>query len=317
FTGISNGFPVIFMVLYALGVNLFVASLVLHADYALSAHLESRHLRLKPAATPETARRRASRVLTALYAAAIAATAVLPSLYTPTPDHAAGPFSAWWLAFFLPSVTSSSWIFSVYPAFPWLAPTLLGLLIGRLAGQFRLSVQRQALLCMALGVGFLAVFVPLRLAGGFGNINPGLLDPPPHRSIINFFNMVKYPPSLVYLLCTLGTDLAVLALLLLLPPLPTPAQQQVSRAAAAAAAVAGPLLAFGGSALFFFVTHMLLYFGMGGVLRLSGVMPATGFSSAPAFWTCYAVGLAIEFVWCRRYAAFKRTTNPESVWRFF
>ncbi|KAJ1569105.1 hypothetical protein HK405_009844, partial [Cladochytrium tenue] len=197
---------------------------VLHADHALSVYLEDRYLRLKPAATPETARRRASHALTALYAAAIAATATLPSLYTPTPDRAAGPFSAWWLAVFLPSMTASTRIFSVYPPYPWLAPTLPGLLLGRLAGRFRLTVRRQALLCMALGVGFLAVFVPLRLASGFGNINPDLLDPPPHHSLINFFNLVKYPPSLVYLLCTLGTNLATLGLLMLLPPLPTPAR---------------------------------------------------------------------------------------------
>ena len=130
------------MVIFALGINLFISSVILFIDFTFSAKLKSvLSLRGYPSDAFTNA------IVIASYAVLIAILACLPSYYTPTPDHADGPFSAVWVFFFLPSTRGVSWLWSIYPAFPWLAPAVFGLMIGRCVTNFKMNVARQALLC--------------------------------------------------------------------------------------------------------------------------------------------------------------------------
>ena len=52
-----------------------------------------------------------------------------------------------------------------------------------------------------------SLFPLLRVLGGFGN--PRM---PAGQSLIDFLNVVKYPPSLTFLLLSLGFDLVLLSL---------------------------------------------------------------------------------------------------------
>ncbi|KAI9337877.1 hypothetical protein DFJ73DRAFT_848534 [Zopfochytrium polystomum] len=291
------------MVLFALGVNLFLSAVVLYVVAKLVPNTTVALEKTFKMATP-SAFNAANRVTDLLFAIAFALFACLASEYVPSPDYDQSRFSLWWKLWFMPA---GEWgkdeFMSAYPPIPWLAPTLLGLALGRISKRSKLDASRQALLCVAIGAVLIAVFVPVRFASGFGNINPELLNPPIRSSVISFFNLVKYPPSLVYLCLTLGVDLVLLGPLLLVP---------ASRVDAAR----GVLMVFGNSSLFFFVTHSVL-FSAGGMLgRAVGVVPEDGFGDL-GFWSIYAAGMAFEYVMCRKYAEFKRGTGPDSVWRFF
>jgi uncharacterized membrane protein len=138
---------------------------------------------------------------------------------------------------------------------PWLGLTGLGLLLGRGLTRAAPRAYRAARLAGAAG---LLLFVLLRRAGGYGH-----MPPPAGPSGIDLLNVTKYPPSLTFILLTLGVDLLGLGLgAVLARPL------QLARGA-------GPLRVCGRMPLFFDLAHLFLF----GLLGLT-VPPAGGGSSA-------------------------------------
>jgi uncharacterized membrane protein len=109
-------------------------------------------------------------------------------------------------------------VFVLFPLIPWCAVTLLGYGIGSLFAQ-KSETSRRAFLWM--GAGSLALFSLLRATNVYGNPDaaiarstPGDWHPMPtlSKSIILFFDVEKYPPSLQFLLMTLGVIFLLLAL---------------------------------------------------------------------------------------------------------
>ena len=74
--------------------------------------------------------------------------------------------------------------------------------------QWLLANQKRAYRwALRVGLACLALFLLLRILGGFGNLRM-----PTGTTLIDFFNVVKYPPSLSFLLLSLGFDLILLNL---------------------------------------------------------------------------------------------------------
>jgi uncharacterized membrane protein len=174
----------------------------------------------------------------------------------------------------------------LYPALPWLAPTALGLLLGRALARNPAAAYRWA---GWMGLGCLVGFALLRALGGFGNLRP--VEGP---GLIAFFSLVKYPPALTYLLWTLGIDLLAL--------------YGCARLAGAGRRAVAPLAVFGGSALFFYLVHL---YGYG----LAGRLFAPQGTGLVAMYPVWVLGLAVLFVLCRWYGRFKRRQPPDSFWR--
>jgi len=173
-----------------------------------------------------------------------------------------------------------------YPLIPWLGVACLGMAFGRRLLADRAGAYRWAL---PIGAASVLLFVVLRLSGGFGNIRPT-----EGAGWVAFLNVVKYPPSLVFLLLTLGVDLLILGLL--------------ARAGDGLAAWGKPLLAFGRSPLLFYIVHLYLY-GLIGLAIAPGGMPI---ARMYPFWLA---GLVILYFVCLWYSAFKRRQAPDSLWR--
>lgn len=90
----------------------------------------------------------------------------------------------------------------VYPLLPWLGVMLLGFGISPLFEQE--PARRNALLTRA-GWGLILGFILLRASGLYGDPNPWQVQPGgPIATAIDFLNVSKYPPSLLYLSMTLG-----------------------------------------------------------------------------------------------------------------
>jgi uncharacterized membrane protein len=132
-----------------------------------------------------------------------------------------------------------------YPLIPWMGVMMLGYLFGPTVLALP-EVRRQRLLL--LGFGALALFFSLRLTNVYGDLHPWSAQATPLRSAFAFFNVQKYPPSLDYLLVTLG--LGLLGLLWL--------QRWSSAQAGIGATLRGAVLTFGRVPLFFYLVHLPL-----------------------------------------------------------
>lgn len=201
------------------------------------------------------------------------------------PDIRSGfvPYPVLLRMLFLPGFTGP--VLVLYPVLPWLGVTGLGMVYGRWLQHDPEQTYRRT---FWLGLAALLIFLPLRQLGGFGNIRPSA-----GQDWIAFLNVVKYPPSIVFLLLTLGTNLLLLALFSHLP-----------------AAILRPLAVFGQVPLFFYISHLFLY----GVWGRWFVAAGTGIPRMLPYWIA---GLLVLWPLCWLYGIFKQSRGPNSVWRFF
>ena len=134
-----------------------------------------------------------------------------------------------------------------YPLLPWIGVITLGYLMGPWFANGRPAAQRQRWLLMG-GIGALAAFALLRALNGYGDA-PWQVQDSALRTLLSILNVTKYPPSLLFLLATLGVGL----LLLRLYEVP------------AVAAALQPLARIGAAPMFFYLLHLyvlkLMYLG--------------------------------------------------------
>ena len=99
--------------------------------------------------------------------------------------------------------------FVAYPALPWLGVMCLGYGLGFL---FLKTPGERIRTLLFLGLTFLAAFVVLRFLNGYGDPTPWRTFEDPARTAMSFFNVEKYPPSLMFVLVTLGVSFLLLVL---------------------------------------------------------------------------------------------------------
>ncbi len=95
-----------------------------------------------------------------------------------------------------------------YPVLPWIGVIALGYCIGPWFARCASAAVRQRYLLLA-GAGALLGFVALRLLNGYGEAQWVAHDDPV-QTLMSFFNITKYPPSLLFLTLTLGVGLLLL-----------------------------------------------------------------------------------------------------------
>ncbi len=98
-----------------------------------------------------------------------------------------------------------------YPVLPWIGVILFGYLLGPLYARGALDATRQRRL-LAMGLTALGSFVVLRLLNLYGD-HAWQAGSTALASLMSFLNITKYPPSLHFILLTLGLGLLALALL--------------------------------------------------------------------------------------------------------
>lgn len=88
-----------------------------------------------------------------------------------------------------------------YPLLPWIGVMLAGFGAAPL---FQELPERRNARLRAWGVAAIAAFVALRAADLYGDPNTWRVQDGAVSTLIDFLNVTKYPPSLLYLLMTLG-----------------------------------------------------------------------------------------------------------------
>src|SRR5262249_15687745 len=130
------------------------------------------------------------------------AAVLVTQFLTPGADKVNVLYSPLTRALLIPGHTNI--IFVLYPLIPWMGLTIFGVVFGRWVVADSTTASRRA---MMIGASFLVLFLLVRLLNGFGNIHPV-----EGSSWIDFLNVTKYPPSLIFILLTLGVDLLLLSL---------------------------------------------------------------------------------------------------------
>jgi uncharacterized membrane protein len=146
--------------------------------------------------------------------------------------------------------------FVLFPLIPWVAVMAAGYVFGSV---YLLDKQRRRKLIAQIGLGLTVAFVILRLTNLYGNPPVGLggvsqgpwhIQPSLEKTVILFLDVEKYPPSLQFLLMTLGPSLLLLAWL--------DKKLDQKGGAQRVSPVLSPLLSFGRVPMFFYILHLYL-----------------------------------------------------------
>ncbi len=124
-----------------------------------------------------------------------------------------------------------------YPLIPWFAVMSAGYCFAPL---LLLEPERRRRVVLWIGTAATVAFVAVRALNLYGDPAPWTTAIP-DKTILSFLRTTKYPPSLLFLLMTLGPAIALLSWLDRLP-LPR----------------TNPLVVIGRVPLFFFLVHLLL-----------------------------------------------------------
>src|SRR5215216_1134709 len=97
----------------------------------------------------------------------------------------------------------------IYPLIPWVGVMAVGYVFGTL---YQLSAQRRRRLLVMIGSGATLLFIVIRAINIYGDPNKWSQQKNFVFTVLSFVNTTKYPPSLLFLLMTLGPAILALAL---------------------------------------------------------------------------------------------------------
>ena len=98
-------------------------------------------------------------------------------------------------------------VFVGYPLIPWIGVTALGYSLGQV---YAWDAERRRAILLKLGVAATAAFVILRGMNVYGDPSRWASQKSAVFTVLSFLNTTKYPPSLLFLLMTLGPALLLL-----------------------------------------------------------------------------------------------------------
>ncbi|MGO4263199.1 DUF1624 domain-containing protein [Lysobacter sp. TAB13] len=168
-----------------------------------------------------------------------------------------GAWAPLWTVLMRPGPLPGIESFVAYPALPWTGVMLIGYGLGPM---FLLEAGRRRRAIAALALALLATFAILRGVLAFGDPRPWRRMADPLFDAMSFINVSKYPPSLQYVLATLGVSLL---LMLALERLRGPLRPV--------------LLAYGRTPLFTYLLHIYLAHGLAVAIGVAGGIPASAF----------------------------------------
>jgi uncharacterized membrane protein len=199
-----------------------------------------------------------------------------------------------------------------YPVIPWIGVMALGYCFGAVIAQ---APERRQRISALLGVASLGAFILLRLTHSYGDPGSGFehLDTRAH-TLMSIFSVQKYPPSLHYLLATLGIVFLLFSVF----------DRAVEHARAAR--LRAFLDVYGRVPFFFYILHIFLIHALALIVAAATVpawrfwiTPDVVFTSHLAGWgyslpVVYLVCIAVVFVLYPACAWFSRLKDRRRDW---
>jgi len=278
---LSSRFPVLLLVFWELGASMVVLAALVRLPYRLLAFLSI-------------------------------AVIALHNLLDHIDAAAFGHYAPLWNLLHQPGAFPVLGMFVVvgYPLIPWITVMSAGFCFGRI---FLLEPAARQRIIFTTGSALTFAFLVLRAINLYGDPSPWSSQHSAVFTLLSFLNCTKYPPSLLYLLMTLGPALIFLALL-----------------DRCRFKTTNPLIIFGRVPLFYFVAHFYLIHLLSFLstwIRYGARSYPILFSSPPAMggpenlfpadfgyslWVVYAVWLLVVvslYPACRWFANLKATRS--------
>jgi uncharacterized membrane protein len=198
-------------------------------------------------------------------------------------------------------------VFVAYPLIPWIGVTAVGYGLGQV---YAWDADRRRSFLFRLGLGLAAAFIVIRAINIYGDPGRWSAQKSGVFTVLSFLNTTKYPPSLLFLLMTLGPALILL-----------------SAVDARTPRTLRPALIIGKVPLFYYVLHFTLIhllavatcyarYGSAHWMFESPDLghypfsppPGWGFS-LPVIYVVWAIVVATMYPLCRWYAGIKQRQN--------
>ena len=190
-----------------------------------------------------------------------------------------------------------------YPLLPWIGLLAVGYVFANL---WTLDIAHRRRVLVQLSAVMIAVFIAVRLTHAYGDNIPWHAQDSLAKTVGNFLNLQKYPPSFLYMLATLAPCLLALSFL-------------------DGRTLTGPfaraLITYGRVPMFYYLLQWLWAFACGIVIALAAGVPiapffgpraASFFGPPPVFggtltqvYVCWVLGVVILYFPCRWYAGVK------------
>jgi uncharacterized membrane protein len=206
--------------------------------------------------------------------------------------------------------------FVLFPIIPWVAVMGAGYVFGTV---YTLEPERRRKLIFRLGLWLTLAFVFLRVTNVYGNPPAGLgvvsqgdwhIQPTVEKAVILFLDVEKYPPSLQFLLMTLGPSMLLLAWM-----------EKRLPSERSASALQSALLIFGRVPMFYYILHLYLIHTLAvivallfhqpsnwllhGAFFLNDIPPGYG-HNLPFIYLMWITAVAILYFPCRWWAGLKQ-----------
>jgi uncharacterized membrane protein len=181
-----------------------------------------------------------------------------------------------------------------YPVLPWIGVILLGYFAGPLYSRATSAMTRRKAL-IGLGLGCLGLLALLRGFNIYGETLPWVGGETAVQTLMSFINFTKYPPSLDFLLITLGSALLLLAWF----------ETQRNK-------VMDALEVFGSAPMFFYIVHLyVLLIGYRVLLAIFGPTQGELYGVDDFYWVWVVSALMTLLLYypTRVFANFKHRTT--------
>ncbi|MCM3902362.1 MAG: heparan-alpha-glucosaminide N-acetyltransferase domain-containing protein [Pyrinomonadaceae bacterium] len=206
-------------------------------------------------------------------------------------------------------------VFVIYPLIPWIGVMAAGYAFGAL---YQLDSQRRRRVLLIIGSVAILLFIILRAINLYGDPSPWSAQSSAVFSVLSFLSTTKYPPSLLFLLMTLGPAMFALAWFESNQDTsaePEPGYQSLVNR------IRNAFITFGRVPLFFYllqwptahfiavIVHLAagkpVGWMFGSQVGLTGPPPGVGFNLAVVY-ACWIAGLIVLYPLCKWFAGVKQ-----------
>ncbi|TPN81684.1 DUF1624 domain-containing protein [Aquimarina algicola] len=185
-----------------------------------------------------------------------------------------------------------------YPILPWIGVILLGYFAGPLYHHQVIAAKRQKILIF-LGFSSLALLAILRGWNIYGETLPWHTQSTIIQSIMSFLNYTKYPPSLHFLLFTLGIGFLLLSYF-----------EKIH------GTVSKILKVYGSAPMFFYIVHLYLILIVHGILLLTvGANQGRAFGVSHIY-QIWLISIALSFLLyfpTKKFSEYKRKSSSKLI----
>lgn len=194
-----------------------------------------------------------------------------------------------------------------YPILPWLGIMLSGFACGRI---FQLPIETRRKTLIRIGASALSLFLVMRYVNVYGDPLHWSHQKTSLFTFLSFVNVIKYPPSLLFTLVTLGISILILA-----------ASDGIDNRFTRIVSV------YGKTPLFYFILHLyILKLLMFVIVFAQGIHPRDLVFGPQLFGRPNGAGISLPYVYlawastvlllyplCRKYGAYK-AAHREKTW---